>query len=284
MSNLLKLFKCLSILLISLIAVLAIITLLRTPSNSGDWQKQFQILPTVKLEKDNIFIQNVRNFRWNKTKTLTKVDYLNKTYRLSEFKNAWYGISHFGENGLAHVLLSFEFETQLDNTTTHSDYLVVSIEARLQEKDVDGYNPIAGLFGTYTKTIVLATEQDVIGLRTHVRGEPLYLYKLEVPEIYTKPLLLNFLRKAQVLNTRPAFYNSIIDNCMTGLLSESHQFENMSSWLDKRILLPGNSDKLAYELNYINTSKPFVTIRKDALIDPNRTELDDPEFSTKIRF
>jgi hypothetical protein len=159
----------------------------------------------------------------------------------------------------------------------------VSIEARLQEKDVDGYNPLAGLFGAYTQTIVLATEQDVIGLRTHVRGEPLYLYKLEVPEIYTKPLLLNFLRKAQVLNYQAEFYNSIIDNCMTGMLSESHQFRGLSSWLDKRILLPGNSDELAYELQYINTDKPFDQTRKDALIKPSSTELDDPEFSKKIR-
>ncbi len=257
------------------IILLVIITILRTPSNTGDWQKQFQILPQVELNQDTISIQNLRDFRWNKDDTVAKVHYLNKTYQLSQFKQAWYGISHFGDNGLAHVLLSFEF--------ANDEYLVVSIEARLQNKDVEGYNPIAGLFGAYTQTIVLATEQDVIGLRTHVRGEPLYLYKLEVPEIYTKPLLLNFLRKAQVLNYQAEFYNSIIDNCMTGLLAESHQFRGLSSWIDKRILLPGNSDELAYELEYINTDRSFVQTRKDALINPSSTTLEDPHFSKKIR-
>ncbi len=275
MRNLFKILKY-SVLFFSLvIALLVIITLLRTPSNTGDWQKQFQILPTVELHQDTVSIKNVRDFRWNKDDTVAKVQYVDKNYQLSQFKSAWYGISHFGDNGLAHVLLSFEFD--------NDEYLVVSIEARLQKKDVDGYNPLAGLFGAYTQTIVLATEQDVIGLRTHVRGEPLYLYKLEVPEIYTKPLLLNFLRKAQVLNYQAEFYNSIIDNCMTGMLSESHQFRGLSSWLDKRILLPGNSDELAYELKYINTDKPFEQTRKNALINPSSTELDDPEFSKKIR-
>ena len=242
MRKILKLIKYVLLLFLLLLAALVIVTLLRTPSNSGDWQTQFKILPTVELNADTINITNLRDFRWNTDDSIAKVHYLNKSYRLSGFKNAWYGISHFGENGLAHVLLSFEFENE--------EFLVVSIEARLQEKDVDGYHPVAGLFGAYTKTIVLATEQDVIGLRSHVRREPLYLYKLNLPEIYTKPLLLNFLRKAHALNQQAEFYNSVIDNCMTGMLSESHQFKGLSSWLDKRILLPGNSDELAYELKY----------------------------------
>jgi len=225
MRKLFTVLKYLLILFLFIIAALIIITLLRTPSNHGNWQKQFLILPTVELNRNIVSIKNLRDFRWNKDERISKANYLDKQYQLSDFKNAWYGISHFGENGLAHVLLSFEFEDDF----FVKDYLVVSIEARLQEDDSKGYNPIAGLFGAYTKTIVLATEQDVIGLRTHIREEPLYLYKLEVPEIYTKPLLLNFLRKAQVLNRRPAFYNSIVDNCMTGLLSESHQFEKMTS-------------------------------------------------------
>ena len=275
MRKLFNLLKYLVIFFLLVISLLVIITVLRTPSNTGNWQQQFQTLPTVELNQDTVSIQNVRDFRWNKDGSVAKVQYIDKNYLLSQFKSAWYGISHFGANGLAHVFLSFEFE--------NDEYLVVSIEARLQEKDVDGYNPIAGLFGAYTQTIVLATEQDVIGLRTHVRGEPLYLYELEVPEIYTKPLLLNFLRKAQVLNYQAEFYNSIIDNCMTGMLTESHQFRGLSSWLDKRILLPGSSDELAYELEYINTDKTFDQVRKDALINPSSTELDDPEFSKNIR-
>ena len=263
------------LLLIALILLWVIALALKTPANDAPWQTQFQVLPTAEIQNDTISLNNVRNFRYNKDESIAKVQYLDQTYQLSEFKNAWYGISHFGENGLAHVLLSFEF--------TGDKFLVVSIEARLQEKDVDGYHPIKGLFGFYTKTIVLATEQDVIGLRTHVRDEPFYLYKLNIPELYTKALLLNYLRKAQSLNTTPTFYNSIINNCMTGLLSESQQFKSITSWMDKRIFLPGNSDEMAYELSYINTSEPFTIIREKALVIPSITELEDVNFSRKIR-
>ncbi|MFT6046270.1 MAG: hypothetical protein ACI9WC_001975 [Arenicella sp.] len=248
---------------------------LKTPTNDEDWQTQFQILPTIELSGDTISILNVRDFRYNEDDLIAKAHYIDQTYKLSELRNAWYAISHFGDHGLAHVLLSFEFKDD--------QFLVVSIEARLRKADVDGYDPIKGLFRGYTKKIVLATEQDVIGLRTHIRGEPVYLYKLELPELYTKPLLLNFLREAQALNTRPTFYNTLIDNCMTGLLAQSDRFRSLWSWLDIRILLPGNSDEIAYEMAYIDSSSSFPNVREEALVNPMVTAIDKPDFSRKIR-
>ncbi len=246
----------------------------RRPSNDGTWKTQYSKLPQIELQDDVITIHNVRDFRYNSDKSIKTDKYLSETYYLSRMEKVWYGISHFGPNGLAHVLLSFQFND--------GKYLVVSIEARLKEKHL-GYNALRGLFGTYTKTIVLATEQDVIGLRTHVRKEILYLYPLEISELYTKALLLNYLGRAQSLNVKPAFYNSILDNCMTGLLEESLEFGGVVSWMDRRILLPGYSDELAYENDFIDTSRPFQAVKEDALVRPENFSIDDSDFSTKLR-
>jgi hypothetical protein len=54
------------------------------------------------------------------------------------------------------------------------EYLGISIEARLRADQV--YNPLVGLFRQYTKIYVAATEQDVIGRRSHLRGENVLLY------------------------------------------------------------------------------------------------------------
>ena len=258
-----------------LLACLTGYLFIQTPSNTADWQPQYERLPLVELTGDLITVEGLRNFRYNPDESIAKVQYETDTFALSEFKNAWFGISHFGDNGLAHVLLSFEFSNE--------KYLVISIEARMRKEHIEGYNPIHGLFRSYTKTIVLATEEDVIGLRTHIRGEPFYLYKLDVPELYTKPLLLNFLREAQVLNRIPTFYNTIIDNCMTGLLAQSDQFRSISSWMDWRIILPGNSDEIAYELDYVNSELPFNEARAHALVDPSKTQIDSGTFSQDIR-
>ena len=274
--------KCLFYSIITLVLsslLLGIYLISKTASNDASWQTQYRLLPTIQLEGDIFTIENLRDFRYKDDESIAKVQYKTESFALSEFKAAWYGISHFGRNGLAHVLLSFEFA----NSEFDKQYLVVSIEARMRKEHIDGYNPLHGLFRAYTKTIVLATEEDVIGLRTHVRGEPFYLYKLEVPELYTKPLLLNFLREAQVLTRIPTFYNTIVDNCMTGLLAQSDQFRSLLSWIDMRILLPGNSDQIAYELNYINNEKPFSQTREQALVNPNTSSIDSGTFSRDIR-
>lgn len=247
---------------------------LKKPTNTASWQTQYEVLPTVDLNGDDIKINNVRDFRYNDDDTIAEKRYLDQRYKLSEFKKAWYGISHFGENNLAHVFISFEFENK--------KYLVVSIEARL-EKEHSSYNPIKGLFRAFHKTVVLSTEQDVIGLRTHIRKEKVYLYPLDVPELYTKPLLLNFLREAQVLTCKPTFYNTLTDNCMTGLLAQSDQFRSLFSWLDLRIVFPGGSDEIAHELGFIDSTESLSQLRQSALIKPNGFDISDDQFSEKIR-
>lgn len=246
----------------------------RRPSNDAIWKAQYSKLPEIDLQDDKITIKNVRDFRYNPDKSIKTEKYSSEIYHLSKMQKVWYAISHFGPNGLAHVLLSFEF--------SDGKYLVVSIEARLKEKHL-GYNALRGLFGTYTKTIVLASEQDVIGLRTHIRKEKVYLYPLEISELYTKALLLNYLGRAQSLNVKPAFYNSILDNCMTGLLEESLEYGSMVSWMDRRILFPGYSDNLAYENEFIDTSKSFKEVKQEALVNPDGFDIDDEEFSKKLR-
>jgi len=116
---------------------------LKTPTNDENWQTQFQILPTIELSGDTIRILNVRDFRYNDDDSIAEAHYIDQNYKLSEFRNAWYAISHFADHGLAHVLLSFEFKDD--------QFLVVSIEARLRKDNVDGYDPIKGLFRGYTK-------------------------------------------------------------------------------------------------------------------------------------
>ena len=272
-----RIFRYLTFLILSvfLLFPIWIIHLFRRPTNNAKWQTQYSILPQIDLDDDLITIQNLRDFRYNPDKSISRADYKTETYHLSRMQKAWYCISHFGPNGLAHVLLSFEF--------SDGKYLVVSIEARLKKHHIFGYNALKGLIGTYTKMMVLATEQDVIGLRTHVRGEKVFLYPLDISELYTKALLLNYLGRAQSLNTTPVFYNSITDNCMTGLLEESQDYDSIASWMDRRILFPGYSDELAYELDFIDNEQPFEDVKESALVDPSACEIEDENFSKKIR-
>lgn len=279
---LLKLFKFLiysAFFFICLIAFWLVFLKFKSATNDAVWQTQYKVLADAEIGGDTISIKNLRDFRYNEDESIKAANYLDKTYQLSEMKDIWYGISHFGKNGLAHVFISFEFI----DAAQKKDYLTVSIEARLKEKSKNGYNPFAGLFGLYNKTIVLSTEQDVIGLRTHIRKEQVYLYRLTIPELNEKALLLSFLRNVDSLHRQPELYNSILDNCMTGLLAQSKYFDKKPIWMDKRILLPGNSDEVAYELDFIDTTRSFSELREIAKIDPALMELEATDFSEQIR-
>jgi len=248
--------------------------LMSSPSNQKKWKPQYQVLATVKEDSGNIHIKNLRDFSYHKNGRIEDQKYLDKSYKLEDLKSTWFGISHFAGYGMAHVFLSFEF--------TNQQYLVVSIEARLTVNDAN-YQPVKGLFRQYTKAVVLATEQDVIGLRTHIRGENVYLYQLELSASQQRKLLLSNLTMAQNLTSEPDFYNTFMDNCMTGLLAQTNRFSNWTSWLDYRIILPGYADRLGYDIGLIDNSKTLTEIRRKAFIDPAGMSLDDADFSVKIR-
>ncbi|NRB38324.1 MAG: DUF4105 domain-containing protein [Pseudomonadales bacterium] len=267
--------------IIGLILLLFILSFF-TPkaSNNKDWSTPFKQLPIASVNGDILSIKNQRDFRYSANQddsgdNILQARYIHRDYKLSDLKQLWYGISHFGPYGLAHVFVSFEF--------AKNQFLVVSIEARLEQEQQGGYNPILGLFRHYQKTVVLATEEDVIGLRSHLRQEKVYLYPLQLSTIQLRTLLFNYLRLNEDLQQHPVFYNSFTDNCMTGLLRATSRLNQWWQWLDYRIILPGFSDRLLYEKMLSNNTISFKAWQDKHLINPAFSNIESPSFSSAIR-
>ena len=96
----------------------------RQPQQDANWQPPFSVLPEIRLDGDTLHISNLRDFRYDEEGNVTRAHYREGSYQLSTLKGVWFGLSHFGENGLAHAFASFEF--------TDGQFLAVSIEARLR--------------------------------------------------------------------------------------------------------------------------------------------------------
>lgn len=264
--------------IVALAFFLAIFT--ATPSNDLEFSTPYKVLPSSTLNQGNLYIQKMRDFSYHSDGSIKNIRHIDKIFPMRQLKRTWLGISHFQPGGLAHIFLSFEFAT--DDNTKENEYLVVSIEARLTRQH-NHFNPIKGLFRQYNKTVVLATEQDVIGLRSHIRGERVLLYPLRISNIQQHALLLDFTRMANELTTHPDFYNSLTDNCLTGLMSQSYYFQENSHRLDYRVLLPGYADGLAQELGIIDLKGSLKEIREQATINPESFSIEDPLFSQLIR-
>jgi hypothetical protein len=268
-----RLFRIFAILVFGAVALLTLVAQLRSPSQEGDWQAVHGVLPQAEIDGDRLTVRNLRNFAYGDDGGVREARYEDRRYDLSGLESVWYGLSHFAPLGLAHSFLSFGF--------SDGGYLALSVEARLETHQ--SYSPLLGLMRTYELIYVAADERDVIGLRSHVRGEEVLLYEIEVEPARAKELLLIMLGTMNELHDAPRFYNTLLDNCTTNILQHAERLTRWDLFTDYRVILPGYSDGLAYELGAIAGDLPLTETRERARIDPNGVALGDPAFSRAIR-
>jgi len=244
--------------------------LLQTPANDGPWREDQVRTAWVEFVGRQFTVHNIRDFRYDEKLRAVSGDYRDEHYDLDDLAGTWFGLSHFGPLGLAHAFVSFEFDAG-----DEPRYLVVSVEARLRPKQI--YNPLAGLFRAYTKISVFATEEDAIGLRSHLSGQRVMLYPVVGGEGDLEEFFLALVEDANELNAAPEFYNTIIDNCLTSLLRHTALVENLD-FGDLRVLLPGHMDRLTYAFDITPADLPFDEARERATIDPTLRAIGDPSF------
>ncbi len=250
--------------------IFSLLLLLRSPSHDREWIAGQDRLPEVVFEGDVASLRNVREFRYDATGAVAEPRYEDRRYDLTQLDSVWYGISQISSfKGVAHTFLSFGFS---DGT-----YLAVSIEARREVGE--DYGPIRGLFRNYEVIYVLGDERDVIGLRSHVQRLPVRLYRIAIPPEEGAWLLRALLEEADEINRTPRFYNTLIDNCTTGIAKYATPMPAWRRLLDYRIVLPGYSDRLVRDLGLLG---PGDTSDR-ALLDPARGTPDSEAFSQDIR-
>jgi len=245
------------------------------PSNDRVWNTDQEILPYAEIQDNLVSIHNIRNFSYTSTASYTP-NYYDKMFDLSKIKRVWYVVEPFsGLPGSAHTFLSFEFE----------DDQFVSISVEIRKEKGETYDPIKGLFNKYELMYVIADERDVIKLRSNYRKDLVYVYPVKATTEKAKGLFLDMVERANDLNQHPEFYNTITNTCTTNIVSHINKITpDRVPFFNLRILLPANSDKLAYELGLIDTNLSFEDARTRYYINDRAMKYaDDPDFSVKIR-
>ena len=247
-----------------------------TPSNDREWQKDAEKLAYATFAGDQITVHNIRNFAYRsefdyQPAYYTKTFNLNKLEGVDLFSVYWMG------SAIAHTILSFDFGG--------NNYLAISIEARKELGE--GYSTIKGFFRQYELIYFVADERDVIRLRTNYRKDPpeqVYRYRLQGRSIENaKHLFLRYMHKINKLNQKPAFYNTLLDNCTTAiwLLTLDSQDHIPFSW---KLLFSGYVPEYLYEQGRLDNSVPFPELKKRAHINDLAEAADQaPDFSARIR-
>jgi len=242
--------------------------------NRRPWRADLMILPYVVFDDETITIRNVRNCRY-RSESDYDVRHYDLRFVLSDVKSVDFIIVPFKETALlAHTMLSFGL--------ADGRHFVVSVEARL-EHDQD-YSAVAGAGRRFPLTYIVADERDMILLRTLVRDVDVYLYPGRADPQQVQDLLVDMLARVNKLHKDPEYYDSLTNNCTTNLVDHVNQLRPGRVPLDWRVLLPGHSDRLAYELGLLEIQGTFEYARSQAQINPlAQAYADDPEFSKRIR-
>ncbi len=115
--------------------------------------------------------------------------------------------------------------------------------------------------------LVLGTEADIIGLRSHIRVERVLLYRLQLNEEQQAYLFRGLMADVTDIFKKPRFYNTLLDNCVTSLLRHDPEHSIWTGLLDYRVLLPGFGDGFAQEKGWISDELTLDKLREQARVD-----------------
>lgn len=244
------------------------------PSNDRDWIVEHKVLASAEMKGEQVTIHNIRDAEFFTYRDCL-VDYYDKTFAISDVQSVDFVVVPFNEQrALAHTMLSFGF--------ADGDRLGVSVEVRLERGEE--YHPATGLLGQFELIYVVASEKDLIRVRTEHRQCDVYAYRSTATPQQSQQLLIDMLRRVNQLRDKPELYDSISNNCTTNIVQHINRLVPGKVPQDYRVLLPGFSDQLAYDLKLIDTSLPFEEVKRRARVnDLVHKYRDDPNFSARIR-
>lgn len=257
------------------IAVVAIaFVILVRPSNDRDWSPDQARLPVAEFDGPLVTIRNVRNFQYLSTDRWQEGWY-DKTLDLRELDSLWFIVEPFGEReGPAHTFLSFGF----------ADRDFISISAEIRKEKGESFSALKGLLRQYEIMYVVGDERDLVKLRSNYRKDDVYLYPVRTSAEKKRELFVEMLTRANRLREKPEFYNTLTNTCTTNIVRHVNGIAPKKIPMRIEVLLPGYSDRLAYELGLIDTDLPFDQLRERFRINELALRFaDDPEFSRRIR-
>ena len=256
------------------IAYIALIIIVR-PSNDRDWTPDQAVLPSAEIKGNQVAIKNIRNFSYRTTSDYTP-NYYDAIFDLDKIKNVYFIVETFSGHavGAAHTFLSFEFE----------DNKFVSISVEIRKEKGESFSAVKGILRQYELTYVIADERDVVKLRSNYRHDKVFVYPIKTTPEKMRAIFVNMLERANELNEKPEFYNTLMSNCTTNIAKHVNEITpGRVSW-NITYLLPENSDKYVYDIGLIDSTLPFEETRTAHYInDIAEKYADSPDFSLKIR-
>jgi hypothetical protein len=242
------------------------------PSNQRVWADDVSRTTSGRIDGNIVTLYDVRNFDWRSDTDYTK-RWETRTYDLDRLESVEMVLSYWSMQSIAHVLISFGFND--------GKHVVFSVEIRREKQE--SFSEIGGFFKEFELSVIAADERDVIRVRTNVRGEDDYLYRIRMPMNHMRALFLAYVNEANILVHTPRFYNTITVNCTTLVF---HMLRHIVGHLpmDYRLLFSGYLPSYVYRVGGLDQRYSLEQLKAFGRITDRAKAADQrATFSTDIR-
>lgn len=243
------------------------------PSHDRDWELGQERLPRFTFQDEQLTIENFRNFDW-KGEGIANVRYETRVFDVRDIRSVDVFISHFDTfEGLAHIFLSFGF--------SDGRHIVISMETRREVGE--HFSPILGVLRQFEIIYIVGSEQDIVGLRTDIRDERVYLYRTIASPLQARELLLKIAEDVNSIYEEPRMYNTLTHNCTNALTRRVEDISEVKFPWTWKTILPGYFDEVLYSMNLIAPAGDFQEMKRQSLIDNIRVHRRSPRYEYDLR-
>lgn len=246
----------------------------KAASHQRDWRTDLAVLPYAEISSDRVRLFNIRNCTY-RSESDYDVRHFDREIMISDVRTIDFIVVPFKETPLlAHTMLSFGM--------ADGEHIVFSVEARLQKGQ--SYAAVGGAMNEFELIYVVGTEKDLIRLRTEVRKVDVYLYPILATPPQVQKVFLAAVARVNEIARQPEFYDTLTNNCTTNIVDLINELRPGAIPQDIRVLLPGRSDRLAYDLGLLAVQGPFDQIKAASKINlAAQLNRDAYDFSQRIR-
>lgn len=219
------------------------------PSNDRLWADDVSQMTSGTVDGNRVTLRNVRNFTWH-TRTEYATLWETRCYDLARLNAIDMIVSYWSRRTIAHMLFSFGFDD--------GDQVAFSVEIRRETHE--SYSEIGGFFKQFELSVIAADERDIVHLRTNVRREDVYLYRVRMPIPAMRSLFLAYINEANSLVRAPRFYHTVTGNCTTLVYQLMKRIIGPLPF-DYRVLLSGYMPEYVYRIGGLDRRYSLEELR-----------------------
>lgn len=242
------------------------------PRQDRDWAPDVAHGVSARLEGAIVTLENVRNFAWSSADAAVP-RWETRRYDLDQLQTVDMITSTWGDPDIAHLIVSFGF----------ADGQRVAFSVEIRKELGESFSSIGGFFRQFELALIAADENDIVRLRTNLRGEDVHLFPVKLNADQRRVLFLSYVNFGNQLAARPEFYNTVTANCASTVYTLVKVIKPDMP-LDSRLLFSGQLPEYIDELGGLQGDGPMVERRVLAAISAKaKAAATGADFSAVIR-